>query len=63
MMSNEPDVEYTEVVHPRAADSTKGKHTSKHTLNIYFLSILCLLPLRILLQKPFFASWSTFLNS
>lgn len=34
MVSNEPDVEYTEVVHPPAADSARGKyftHTNKKT--------------------------------
>lgn len=32
MGSNEPDVEYTEVVHPRPVDPARGKHiTHTHT--------------------------------
>lgn len=27
MVTNEPDVEYTEVVHHRMSDPTRGKHT------------------------------------
>lgn len=26
VISNEPDVEYTEVVHPRAVDPARGRH-------------------------------------
>lgn len=40
--TNEPDVEYTEVVHPRPVDPTMGKH-STNTQTIY----VCLLVLSI----------------
>lgn len=71
MMSNEPDVEYTEVVHTRAADSAQGKQfshpfkliTHSYYFDIYFLSVLHLLALQILLLKTIFAAWPTFLNS